>query len=180
MLAKFAYSMARQPLRSHIMGDDGDCLVACQGIYWYARAESKEWIDLLRNRLPTVNSPESFRFLSYLLVNSGADFSEDLRPLCTHPEEDIRSQVFYSLGKLANKRHLVDLFLLGLDDPCPSVVHTTLQALKGVQDERLAAAYDRVRDRFKTDEHYILTNLQLRMKEMRGGILTRFLKRLRG
>jgi hypothetical protein len=55
---------------------------------------------------------------------------------------------------------------VGLDDASPIVVHTALQALAGVRDQRLFAAYGRVRDRFKTDEYSVLTNLELRLKEM--------------
>jgi hypothetical protein len=166
MLTKLAYLMARKPLRTHILGDDDDCLAACQSIRWYAKNESKEWVDLLRSRLPTVNAPETFRFVSYLLAESGVDFSEDFRPFCTHENEEIRRTVFYSLGKLKNKKALVELFTRGLDDPAPWVVHSALQALDGVRDKRLLKAYARVLDRFKTDECHILTNLEHRLKEM--------------
>lgn len=169
MLAKFAYPMARNPLRLHIMSDDDDCLVACQAIHWYGGFQGMEWIGVLRSRLPSVNSRETFTFLSYLLVKSGVDFGEDFRPFCTHPDEKIRSHVFYSLGQLASKHYRRDLFLMGLEDDSPKVVHATLQALAGVRDKELLSAYERVQERFKTDEHYVLTNLALRLKEMRGG-----------
>jgi len=166
MLTKLAYPMAREPLRTHILGNDDDCLAACQSIKWYARKEAKEWVDPLRNRLPTVNTPETFQFVSYLLAESGVDFSEDFRPFCTHKNEEIRRTVFYSLGKLKNKKDLVELFILGLDDPAPWVVHSALQALAGIRDKRLLKAYARVLDRFKTDECHILNNLEHRLKEM--------------
>jgi hypothetical protein len=166
MLTKFAYPMAREPLRTHLVGADDDCLAACQSIFWYARKQSKEWVDLLRSRLPMINTPETFRFLSYLLADSGVDFSEDFRPLCMHEHEDIRVIAFYSLGKLKNKRALVDLFVVGLDDASPRVVHTVLQALEGVRDRRLLRAYTRLLDRFRTDEHYVLTNLEHRLRDM--------------
>jgi hypothetical protein len=166
MLTKFDYVMAREPLRTHISGNDDDCLAACQSIYAYARKQSKEWVDLLRSRLPMVNSPETFRLMSYLLVEAKVDFSEDFKPFCTHENVDIRSNAFFSLGRLKNKKDLVDLFIVGLDDPAARVVHTTLQALKGVRDKKLINAYNRVLDRFKTDEYSVLTNLNLRLKEM--------------
>ncbi|MYN18653.1 SMI1/KNR4 family protein [Rugamonas sp. FT107W] len=166
MLTKFAYPMARQPLRTHILSDDNDCLVSCQSINWYAKKHSIEWNDLLRIRLPTVNASETFRFISYLLLESDADFSEDFWSFCTHPDEDVRVTAFYSLGKLKNKKNLVELFLRGLEDPSARVVHSALQALAGVRDERLVEAYDRILDRFKTDENYVLTNLKHRLKEM--------------
>jgi hypothetical protein len=166
LLTKFAYTMAREPLRTHIAGDDDDCLVACQSIFWYAKQHSKEWVDSLRNRLPTVNAPETFRFLSYLLKESRVDFSEDFRPFCTHRVEDIRVTAFYSLGQLKNKKDFVDLFIMGLEDASPHVVREVLQALAGIRDQRLPEAYSRLSDRFKTDEDYVLTNLKQRMKEV--------------
>ena len=166
MLTKFAYLMARQSLHAHILGDDCDCLAACQNINWYAKNKASEWSDLLRSRLPRVNAPETFRFISYLLLESGVDFGEDFRSFCTHEVEDIRVTVFYSLGKLGNKNNLVDLFILGLDDISAKVVHSALQALEGVQDQRLLTAYDRVFERFQTDENDVLTNLKHRFKEM--------------
>lgn len=166
MLTKFAYHMARQSLHAHILGDDDDCLAACQSIHWYARNNSNEWVDLLRSRLPKVDASETFRFISYLLLKSSGDFSEDFRPFCTHEDENIRVTVFYSLGKMTNKNNLVELFIIGLDDVSAKVVHSALQALAGVRDQRLRQAYDRILDRFKTDENYVLTNLKHRLKEM--------------
>jgi len=176
MLTKFAYPMAREPLRTHIVGTDDDCLAACQSINWYAKKQSKEWVDLLRSRLPTVNTPETFRFLSYLLVESSMDFSRDFRPFCTHEHEDIRVTAFYSLGQLKNKKTLVELFIVGLDDTSPRVVHTVLQALDGVRDRRLLEAYARLLDRFRTDEHYVLTNLEHRLRDMGIGPIRQFRK----
>jgi hypothetical protein len=176
MLTKFAYPMAQEPLHRHIVGDDDNCLVACRSIYSYARQQSKEWDELLRSRLPTVNTPKTFQFLSFLLVQSSVDFnfreqssvdfSEDFRPFCTHENEEIRVTAFHSLGRLKNKKGLVELFIVGLDDVSARVVHTTLQALAGIRDKRLLKAYVRVLDRFKTDECHILTNLENRLKEM--------------
>jgi len=176
MLTKFAYEIALAPLRTHIAGNDDDCLAACQCINWCARKESKEWVDLLRSRLPTVNTPDTFRFMSYLLVESGVDFSDDFRPFCTHENEEIRRTVFYSLGKLKNKNDLVELFILGLDDPAPWVVHSALQALDGVRDRRLRKAYARIVDRFKTDECHILTNLEHNLKQMGFKSIEKFRK----
>src|SRR5262249_49172316 len=101
-----------------------------------------------------------------LLVESNVDCSADFRPFATHENVDIRVTVFYSLGKLKNKKELLDLFVVGLDDPVARVVHTTLQALQGVRDKRLLKAYDQVLARFKTDEYYVLTNLEHRFKEL--------------
>jgi hypothetical protein len=177
MLTKFDYPMAHESLRAHFMGDDDDCLAACEGLHCHGEGRTHEWADLLKSRLPKVNSQETFRFICYLLVSSGVDYGDDLRPFCTHPDEDFRTIAFYSLGKLTTKRQRVDLFLIGLEDVSPKVVHATVQALEGVRDQRLVAAYVRVRERFKTDEHYVLTNLRRREQEMGGGLFGGLRKR---
>jgi hypothetical protein len=166
MLTKFAYPVARAPLHAYITWSDDDCRVACQSIFVYAKTQSKEWAGPLKSRLPAVNTPETFRFISYVLTESGVDFSEDFKPFCKHENEEIRITAFYSLGKLKNKSDFLDLFIVGLDDTCPRVIHTTLQALAGVRDPRLVNAYRRVANRFQTDECSILTNLKHRLKEM--------------
>ncbi|WP_395744137.1 HEAT repeat domain-containing protein [Prosthecobacter sp.] len=166
MLAKFAYPMARAPLHAHLMGGDEDCLVALQSIRWYAGEQAGQWVDLLRKRLPSIKAEETFRFACYLLQDAGVDFGEDLRPFCQHANEEIRSTAIWSLGKLKRKKDFVDAFIGGLDDASPKVVHTALQALAGVRDSRLQAAYARVGERFKTEERYVLANLKLRLKEM--------------
>ena len=96
MLTKLAYPLARDPLCAHILGDDPDCLVACQSIRWFAEAQSREWVDLLKSRLPTVTTPETFRFISYLLTSARVDFREEFRPFCTHSNEEIRVTALFS------------------------------------------------------------------------------------
>jgi hypothetical protein len=179
MLTKFAYSMAREPLLAHLAGNDADILAASESLYRYAKGHAKEWIDPLKSCLPAVTSLETFRFASFVLEASRADYSEDLRRFLQHPDQEIRSFAQYFLGNLSNKRDRVDLFLPGLEDPSPRVVAATIRALKGVRDERVTTALDRVRERFKTDDHHILAYLDQREKEMRGSLLDRLKKWLR-
>ena len=179
MLTKFAYPMAREPLLAHLAGDDADILAACESLHWHAKGRAKEWIDPLRSCLPTVTSLETLRFASYVLNASHVDYSEDLRPFLQHPDQEFRAFAQSSLGNLSNKRDRVDLFLPGLEDPSPQVVGTTIRALKGVQDERVTTALDRVRERFKTDDQDILAYLNHREKEMCGSLLDRLKKWLR-
>lgn len=166
MLTKFAYPLAREPLRESFAGDEQDLLTACQAVFWYAKHRARDWADLLRARLPHVNTAEAFRFAIYVLEQSGVEFGADLIPFCAHVEEEIRVTAIYTLGKLKSKKDLLDVFIAGLRDVSPSVVHSTLQALDGVRDRKLVEAYARVLDRFKTDELYILTNLEHRLKDV--------------
>ncbi|MCP4150403.1 MAG: HEAT repeat domain-containing protein, partial [bacterium] len=166
LLTKFNYPMAVESLRKHINGDDRDCIAACRSIASYAKKMSGKWIDCLKQRLPRLNDEEAFHSLTCLLLESKIDCSDDLKPFCFHKNEEIRVRVFYVFGELKKKSSLVELFLLGLRDPSSRVVHATIQALSGVRDKRLLKAYGNILSRFETDEHYILTNLKLRLNEM--------------
>ncbi len=147
-------------------GDDRGCLAACQSIKWHAKGRCRDWSSAVRRRLPRVDHAETFRFAAYLLVDAEVDCGEDLGPFCTHPNEEIRVSAFHSLGRLPFKERRIDLFLVGLRDPASRVVHATLQALRGVKNRRLVEAYRDVERRFETDEHYVLTNLKHRLKEI--------------
>ena len=149
----------------HISGDDQDCLAACSSIYVYAKDQSIQFFEDLTRRLPQIHSDETFRFACYLLVASALDFSEHLRPLCSHPTTEFRVSALYSLGKLKQKENLLDIFIAGLDDPVPRVVHTTLQAMPASRDNQVLDAFSRIIDRYTTDEHYVLTNLEHRLRE---------------
>lgn len=166
MLTKFDYALAREPLHTHIAGDEEDCLAACQSIHWYARPYAHEWSSLLKARLPATDMPETCRFMCYLLDEAHADFDEELAKLSTHKHEEVRVTAFYTLGKSKRKAELVDVFIVGLDDPVPRVVHTVLQAVGGVGDKRLLAAYARVAERFEPDQDYLLMDLGRRLKEV--------------
>lgn len=166
MLAKFDYAKAVDALRGHLHGDDEDCLAAGQSIFWHARERAGDWNDDVRRRLPAVNDEETFRFLTYLLAESGIDYGIDLKPFCTHGNEEIRICALYTLGKLESKASLLDTFLEGLNDSSVRVVHTTLQALNGVTDPKLAPAYRQILERFQTDEYHVLTNLRYRLTDM--------------
>ena len=54
----------------------------------------------------------------------------------------------------------------GLQDEAPQVVRTTLQALAGLKRKELRPAYLGILQRFTTDEHSLLSNLDQRLKEM--------------
>jgi hypothetical protein len=166
MLTKFSYPMAVPVLTALIDGDDADCLVACQGLHWYARTRAADWAGQLERRLPTADSAETFRFMTYLLKEAGHDCRDAIRPFCTHASEEIRVTAYYTLGLSKHKNELISQFEAGLSDPSPRVVHTTLQALAGVKDRALFAPYLAIIERFPTDDHYILTNLDHRLKEL--------------
>jgi len=98
MLTKFSYPLARDILIKLIESDDEECLVACQCIYWYAKDTSKTWCDVLIKRLDSVNTPRTFDFIIYILKEAKVDFSDILKPFCTHESKDIRETACYYLG----------------------------------------------------------------------------------
>lgn len=165
LLTKFAYPLSVEPLKAHLQGDEKDRLAACQSIYWHARKDASDWTGQLLSRLSSVSDVELFRFITYLLIESESDFSFEMRDFFRNPDEDLRIAAFYSLGRLSNKADKVEYFLWGLSDPCPEVVHTSIQALEGVRAPALLDAYHALLARFKTDKYYIRTNLELRLQE---------------
>lgn len=167
MLTKFSYKQATPKLIKLIDGDDRDCLVSCQSIYWYAKDQSKNWVDNLTARLDKgVNNEETFRFITHILKESETDYGHSLLAYCAHESENIRVSSYYSIGLLKNKKQYLDQFIIGLNDKSSLVVHASLQALSLVTDRRLMAPYMMIIERFKTDENYVLTNLNHRLKDL--------------
>lgn len=157
-LTEFAYPMAVDALRTHIAGDDADCLAACQAIRWYAKDQAVQWAEEAIVRLPRARDDETRAFLGDVLHYSGIDYAETLKPFCFSDEEIQRSFGFSMLGELKNKAEHVELLAQGLEDPAPRVVQTTLYALRGVCDKRLVNSYRRVLERFGWD-NYVYTSI---------------------
>jgi len=166
LLTKFSYPMAINHLQQLIDGDDSACLAACQALWWYQKEQIKFWTGQLIERLNTIENAEAFRYITYLFQDAQINYGQYLQPFCTHSEEKIRVTSYYSLGLLKNKHDFLAQFIVGLEDESPRVVHTTLQALSGVEDKKLLEAYKKITVRFKTDEYYILTNLNHNIKNM--------------
>lgn len=179
MLAQFSYERAVPALEKLIDGNDIDCLLCCQSIFWYAKHHSSNWVEKLTARLDKgVQNKETFQFITYVLKESGTDYGRTLLPYCTHESEDIRVSSYYSIGLLRNKREYLDQFVVGLNDKSSLVVHASLQALTWVKEKSLMTSYMTIIERFKTDEDYVLTNLDHRLKELgfssRADFTTRF------
>jgi len=167
MLAQFSYERAIPTLEELVDGDDIDCLVCCQSIFWYAKHQSSNWAEKLTARLDKgVQNKETFQFITYVLKESGTDYGRTLLPYCTHESEDIRVSSYYSIGLLKNKRDYLDQFVISLNDKSSLVVHASLQALTWVKEKSLMTSYMMIIERFKTDENYVLTNLNHRLKEL--------------
>lgn len=165
-LTKFSYRMAKTRLGELIDGDDDDCLAACQSLFWYQRKHAKEWEKRFRQRLVRVNTVETFRFVAYLLESCGADHAADIIPFCTHPDESIRAESYYRLGKLSNKGDYIGQFAMGLRDESGRVVHSALQALRGVKSRSILKEYYKVAQRYPVEKDHVLVNLNHRLREL--------------
>lgn len=162
LLCKSDYRRAKPYLLELV---NTDLLHVFQSVFWYAKAKSGEWLPVIEANIHRINDAETFRFCTYLLQESQSDYGNLLIPFTKNKEVEIRVQAYYSLGGLNNKADLVEVFIPGLHDESNRVVHTTLQALSGVKDERLPEHYRSIAERFKEDQDYILTNLNHRLRD---------------
>ncbi|MNJ91876.1 SMI1 / KNR4 family protein [compost metagenome] len=162
ILCKSDYGKARPYLLQLI---ETDLLHVFQTIFWYAKDKSPEWFPVIEENIHRITDAETFRFCTYLLQESGENYSPLLIPFTKNKEEEIRVQAFYSLGTLKDRKDLVDVFIAGLNDESNRVIHITLQSLWEVKDERFLKHYRMIAEKFQEDENYILTNLEHRLKE---------------
>jgi hypothetical protein len=162
-LTKFNYQLAKPHLVAY---SDIDLLAVVQFIWWYAKDKSAEWQEIIEKNILNINDGETFRFCTYLLEETKADYAHLIVPMTTNSNEDIRRTAFYTLGKFEKKTAYLDVFIKGLNDPSNYVVHATLQALSGVKDKKLLPEYKKVVERFPTEQDYILSNLGHRLADM--------------
>ncbi|WP_160710868.1 SMI1/KNR4 family protein [Chitinophaga solisilvae] len=163
LLTKCSYTQARPFLLSM---SDSHLLEVVQNVWWYAKDNSADWLETISRQLPQVHDAETFRFCTYLLSATATDYGPLLLPMTQHPEAEIRSTSFYTLGKLPNKADYLDAFIAGLKDSSNDVIRNTLQALAGITDKRLLPAYHELAARFPEEQDYVLSNLRQRLKEM--------------
>ncbi len=96
----------------------------------------------------------------HVLGETGLDHAEPVIPFTTHSNNNFRRAAFRFLGKAPQKARHIDLFIKGLQDPDPPVVHATLQALAGITDERLLPLFEQIAARYQTDESHVRENLK--------------------
>jgi len=164
ILTKHHYQLAKPYLVAYC---DVDLLAVFQFIFWYAKDKSIEWLEIIKKNIAHITDGETFRFCTYLLVATSADYGDLVSPMTKNEKEDIRATAFYTLGKLSHKARYISDFISGLDDSSHHVILTALQALGGVTDKRLLPAYKKLLERFPTEQDYILSNLGHRLNEMK-------------
>ena len=136
-----------------------DLLSVFQSIIWYAKDKSIEWLEIIENNIQRIEEPETFRFCTYILLETKKKFGKLILPFTKNSNEEIRTTAFYTLGKLKDKKNYVDTFIEGLNDSSNRVIHITLQALSGIKDDRLLEQYKILAEKYPVEKDYILVNL---------------------
>nr|WP_237390708.1 SMI1/KNR4 family protein [Fulvivirga sediminis] len=147
-------------------GED-DLLTVFQYIFWYDKANSANWKEYITNHIDQITNSETFRFCTYLLKECNFDYGNLVQGFIKHADKDIRSTTIYSLSGLSNKEDYLDTFIIGLNDDSNKVIHSSLQALSGIKNEKLLIHYKKIADRFPVEKDYILSNLKHRLAEFK-------------
>ena len=131
-----------------------------QYIWWYAQDHCADWVPAVKELLPTITDEETFNFATYLLTEGNDHFEDVVLPFTDNADLQIRSTAYYTLGKSQKKEQYLDTFIKGLQETDNKVLHTVIQAISRVKDERLLPYYKQIAKRFSKDEDYILSNLK--------------------
>ena len=131
-----------------------------QYIWWYAQDHCADWVPAVKELLPTITDEETFNFATYLLREGDDHFEDVVLPFTDNADLQIRSTAYYTLGKSQKKEQYLDTFIKGLQETDNKVLHTVIQAISKVKDERLLPYYKHIAKRFSKDENYILSNLK--------------------
>ncbi|MFW0736237.1 SMI1/KNR4 family protein [Flavobacterium sp. T12S277] len=161
LLTKFDYERAKP----HLMDFTKESLLTVfQFVFWYAKNKSTDWLEVIKANADAIEEEETFRFCTYLLKEMKLDYGAIIIPFTSNKSESIRVSAYYSLGQMKDKNKYTAVFIEGLKDSSNRVIHTTLQALDGVEDKRLLKHYKMIAEKFPVEKDYILVNLNHRLK----------------
>ena len=104
------------------------------------------------------------------------DYGSIIVLFASNKSENIRVETYYSLGQLENKSNYIDTFIQGLNDSSNRVIHSALQALVGLNDNKLLKHYKSIAERFPREKDYILVNLNHRLKPF--GLTNKTIKKI--
>ena len=134
-----------------------------QFVWWYAKDHCADWVSAVKELLPTITDERTFDFATYLLTEGDDNFEEVILPFTDNENPQIRSTAYYTLGKSKKKEQYLDTFIKGLQETDNGVLCTVMQALSGVEDQRLLPYYKAIAKRFPEERDYILSNLEYRL-----------------
>ncbi|MGG5577696.1 SMI1/KNR4 family protein [Myroides sp. C15-4] len=163
ILAKVDYNKSLPFLEEEVKES---LLFVLQQIHWYGANEAA-WLPVLDAYKDKIAEEETYRFFTYIALKATTDFAYLLLPGLQSPLSAIRSQAVYSLGKATDKQQYATAFMTALQDEEDQVVLYALQALGGVEDDRLRQAYQVVYHKYKDsdEDNYIMINLNHQLKE---------------
>jgi len=161
ILTKFDYERAKPYL---VDFSKQSLLTVFQFVFWYAKGKSADWLEFIKANADTIEDDETFRFCTYLLKETKLDYGAIIIPFTSNKSEEIRVSAYYALGQMGNKKEYISVFIEGFQDSSNRVIHTTLQALDGVEDRRLLKHYKMITEKFPKEKDYILANLNHRLK----------------
>lgn len=161
ILTKFDYNRAHDYLVEYAKVN---LLLVFQFVFWYAKDKSGDWLGAIESNIEKINDEDTFTFCTYLLKEMNIDYGYLIIPFASHFDDNIRVNAYYSLGQLGEKSKYLETFIQGLNDKVNRVVHSTLQALDGIEDKKLLKHYRIIAERFPKEQDYILANLNHRLK----------------
>lgn len=166
-LARFDFKCVESHLAELISSDDEGLSLACRLIIYFGKERASDYVDKIARRPAEITDSDTFSMIAGVMHAARADWSDMLRNYCESPDISIRKMAFTCLGQhpTAVKARNIDRFMMGLSDDAPRVVHATLQAVAGLEDPRLHPSFESILERFSTDEEFILTNLDHRLRE---------------
>ena len=160
ILSQSSYERA-QPYLQDLVNKDPKKVF--QFVWWYAKDHCADWVSVVKELLPTITDERTFDFATYLLTEGDDNFEEVILPFTDNENPQIRSTAYYTLGKSKKREQYLDTFIKGLQETDNGVLCTVMQALSGVEDERLLPYYKAIAKRFPEEKDYILSNLEYRL-----------------
>ena len=160
ILSQSSYERAKPYLQDLVNKDPKKVF---QFVWWYAKDYCAEWVSVVKELLPTITDERTFDFATYLLTEGDDNFEEVILPFTDNENPQIRSTAYYTLGKSKKREQYLDTFIKGLQETDTGVLCTVMQALSGVDGERLLPYYKAIAKRFPEEKDYILSNLEYRL-----------------
>ena len=160
ILSQSSYERAKPYLQDLVNKDPKKVF---QFVWWYAKDHCADWVPVIKEFLPTITDERTFDFATYLLTEGDDNFEEVILPFTDNENPQIRSTAYYTLGKSKKKEQYLDTFIKGLQETDTGVLCTVMQALSGVEDQRLLPYYKAIAKRFPEERDYILSNLEYRL-----------------
>ena len=160
ILSQSSYERAKPDLQDLVNKDPKKVF---QFVWWYAKDHCADWVPVIKEFLPTITDERTFDFATYLLTEGDDNFEKVILPFTDNENPQIRSTAYYTLGKSKKREQYLDTFIKGLQETDTGVLCTVMQALSGVEDQRLLPYYKAIAKRFPEERDYILSNLEYRL-----------------